>query len=121
MPESLIMTLVARGAEAGDALLSFECDAHRVIRYRTAMIHLAETLERFQRAWTDLDYADLISNYPTSGAPAASYADALWWRELDIPATRALLDAVEAWRAEGWPALREEQPSPSPVLRLAPE
>ncbi len=120
-PPELIYTLVARGAEAGDKLLTFQWDPHRIIRYRTAMVRLTEALESVGTAWTTRDYAGLHAAYPSSGAPASSYVAGKAWREDDLAATEALLATVEAWRADAWPALREDRPSPAPAIRMAPE
>jgi len=121
MPEDLILALVARGAEAGDKLLTFQWDPHRVIRYRTAMVRLSETLEGLDSAWTARDYADLHATYPHAGVPASSFMTGKAWRAEDLAATQALLAAVEAWRENDWPALREDRPSPAPAIRMAPE
>jgi predicted acylesterase/phospholipase RssA len=121
MPEAVIMALVARGAEAGDQLLGFEWDAHRVIRYRTAMIRLSESLEGLDAAWTELDYEHLVEEYPTSQAAGSSYLDSKAWRTRDLAATAQLLSTVKDWRDDDWPALREDRPAPAPVIRMAPE
>lgn len=121
MPKALIMALVARGAEAGEKLLGFEWDAHRVIRYRSAMIRLEEALENLDAAWTDLDYEGLLATYPTEKAPASSYFNTLGWRVRDLAATKELLRTVQAWRDDDWPALREDRPAPAPVVRMVPE
>jgi predicted acylesterase/phospholipase RssA len=121
MPDTLILRLVARGAEAGDRLLGFEWDPHRLLRYRTMMVRLSEALEHAGASWTDLEYERLVEDYPMEGAPAVSYVRGATWRTRDLAATAALLQAVEGWRADGWPALGNPRPSPAPDLRLAPE
>jgi hypothetical protein len=121
MDPDVIMALVARGAEAGDKLLTFEWDPHRIIRYRIAMSRLTEALEGLDFAWTASDYEGLLASYPFSNAPATSYVDTKGWRVDDLAATKGLLHTVEAWRADKWPALREDRPSPAPAIRMAPE
>jgi hypothetical protein len=121
MDPDVIMALVARGAEAGDKLLTFDWDPHRIIRYRIAMSRLTEALEGLDFAWTASDYEGLLASYPFSNAPATSYVDTKGWRADDLAATKGLLHTVEAWRADKWPALREDRPSPAPAIRMAPE
>ena len=122
MSTPVILALVARGAEAGDRLLEeFQWDPHRVIRYRTAMTRLTEALERLDVAWTNGDYEQLLTSYPFKDAPAVSYLDTKGWRPEDLAASKELLGAVNAWRQALWPALREDRPSPAPVVRMAPE
>lgn len=121
MPGPLIMKLVALGAEAGDRLLDFEWDAHRLIRYRTMMIRLSESLEHARAAWSDLGYQRLVDEYPTANAPAVSYAEGRTWRVRDLAATNDLLATVGHWQDDDWPALRSGRPAPAPNLRLAPE
>ena len=104
MPDDVIMALVGRGAEAGEKLLGFQWDPHRVIRYRIAMSRLTEVLEGLEHAWAGRDYAGLVQDYPMSGAPASSYLDGVGWRKKDLAATKALLDLVDGWHAEDWPA-----------------
>lgn len=121
MSEDIIMQLVGRGAEAGDQLLGFQWDPHRVIRYRIAMSRLTEALEALEYAWIEREYADLVRDYPTKGVPASSYLDAKGWRVDDLAATKKLVDTVNDWRTATWPALREDRPSPAPVIRMTPE
>jgi hypothetical protein len=122
MPKDVILALVARGAEAGDRLLQeFEWDPHRVIRYRIAMSRLTEALERLEVAWANGDYQHLLTSYPFKDAPAVSYLDTKNWRPDDLAALQELLGTVDAWRQAHWPALREDRPSPAPVVRMAPE
>jgi predicted acylesterase/phospholipase RssA len=121
MPDHVIMALVSRGAEAGDQLLGFEWDPHRVIRYRIAMTRLTEALEGLDAAWLARDYAHLLTTYPFDHASASSYVRTKGWRPEDLAAARHLLATVEAWRDNEWPALREDRPSPAPTVRLAPE
>jgi hypothetical protein len=121
MDPDVILALVARGAEAGDRLLEFEWDAHRVIRYRIAMTRLTEALEGLDHAWQGRDYGQLLKDYPFEDAPAVSYLDTKTWRPLDMAATLQLLGTVKNWRDADWPALREDRPSPAPVVRMAPE
>lgn len=121
MDPDVIMALVARGAEAGDKLLTFQWDPHRIIRYRIAMSRLTEALEGLDFAWTACDYQGLLAAYPLSGAPASSYVDAKAWRVDDLRATTDLLETIQAWRAATWPALREDRPSPAPAIRMSPE
>lgn len=121
MPEEVIMALVLRGAEAGDQLLGFEWDPHRVIRYRIAMTRLTDALEGLDAAWEARDYATLLTTYPFEDASASSYLDTKRWRPEDLAATQRLLSTVDAWRDGKWPALREDRPSPAPIVRMAPE
>jgi len=121
MKQDVILALVARGAEAGDKLLGFQWDPHRVIRYRTAMIRLTEVLEALDAAWSARDYAGLFTDYPMEKAPGSSYIEGKAWRADDLAATATLLATVAAWREDAWPALREDRPAPSPILRMAPE
>ncbi|SDP35534.1 Patatin-like phospholipase [Pedococcus dokdonensis] len=121
MPDDVIMALAGRGAEAGEKLLGFQWDPHRVIRYRNAMTRLSEVLEGFEVAWDARDYGGLVEDYPTSGAPGTSYMDGKAWREKDLAATKALLDLVEEWEQADWPSLRQDRPSPAPAIRMAPE
>lgn len=121
MRREVILALVARGAEAGDQLLDFAWDPHRVIRYRIAMSRLTEALEGLDAAWAGRDYPALLAGYPFEGAPASSYVDGVAWRADDLAATGRLLEVVERWRQDGWPALREERPSPAPRIRMTPE
>jgi hypothetical protein len=121
MPDSVIMAPAGRGAEAGEKLLGFQWDPHRVIRYRIAMSRLTEALEVLEHAWVEREYADLVQDYPRSGVPASSYVDAVGWRKKDLAATTSLLDTVDGWRKGDWPALREDRPSPAPGVRMAPE
>ena len=85
------------------------------------MSRLTEVLEGLDHAWTDRDYAGLVQDYPMSGVPASSYLDGVAWRKTDLAATKALLDLVDGWHTEDWPALRQDRPSPAPVMRMAPE
>ncbi len=121
MDPDVIMALVARGAEAGDKLLEFEWDPHRVIRYRIAMTRLTDALESLDVAWTVRDYAQLLEHYPFKHALASSYLDTKGWRPVDLAATLHLLQTVQDWREADWPALREDRPTPAPVIRMAPE
>jgi hypothetical protein len=121
MPDDVIMALVGRGAEAGEKLLGFQWDPHRVIRYRIAMARLTEGLEGLQHTWTGRNYAGLLQSYPKSGAPASSYLEGVAWRKRDLAATQSLLDVVAGWQADDWPSLRQDRPSPAPVVRMAPE
>lgn len=120
MDEELILTLVLRGAEAGDELLTFDWDAHRVIRYRAAMSRLSESFEEFRASWGTLDYAGLIDTYPAKKAGASSYLGGPTWRAKDTTATTNLVEVVDQWQADGWPALRADRPRPSPVIRWGP-
>ncbi len=121
MDPTVIMSLVARGAEAGDKLLTFQWDPHRIIRYRIAMTRLTEVLESLDVAWTANDYEQLLVNYPFTSVPAVSYVDSKGWRTDDLAATSSLRHTIEDWRTAQWPALREDRPAPAPVIRMAPE
>jgi hypothetical protein len=85
------------------------------------MSRLTEALEGLDFAWTASDYEGLLASYPFSNAPATSYVDTKAWRADDLAATNTLLQTVEAWRADTWPALREDRPAPAPAIRMAPE
>jgi predicted acylesterase/phospholipase RssA len=123
MREALITSLAARGAAAGDALLDFEWDAHRLIRYRIAMSRLTEALGPLAAAWrkgTDVGtYANLVAGYPSDGV-ANSYLGSKAWRDRDAAATHALVEVVDRWDRDAWPALTAPAPRPAPELRLAP-
>ncbi len=122
MPEDVILALVARGAEAGDRLVTeFEWDPHRVIRYRTAMTRLVEALAQLDAAWGRGDYAALLDGYPEAEAAGSSYLGSPTWRRGDRVGTQALLDLVGGWRDAEWHALSHARPSPAPVVRMAPE
>lgn len=122
MPEDVILALVARGAEAGDRLITeFEWDPHRVIRYRTAMTRLVEALAQLETAWGRGDYDALLTSYPERDAAGSSYLGSPTWRRADRLATNSLLDTVDGWREADWHALSHSRPSPAPVVRMAPE
>ena len=122
MPTERIMRLVGRGAAAGDELLEFDWEVHRVIRYRTAMARLNDALSQLRAAWAadegDL-YQTLLEEYSNTGT-ASSFMRGVAWREADRTATEALIEAIDAWASAGWPALANEWPVPSPVVRMAP-
>ena len=123
MPRTLVLKLVARGARAGDELLTFEWDVHRVIRYRVAMARLSDALHQLRTAWTMNEgtlYPDHITQYPTTGT-ASSYVEGTQWRTTDRTATEALVKAIDAWEAAGWPAISKNWPHPSPEIRMTPE
>jgi hypothetical protein len=124
MPEARVMKLVARGAEAGESLLDFNWEAHRVIRYRITMARLSDALDRMRSAWR----ADGGALYPahiaafTGGAgEGGSYLGSAAWRTGDAAATEALIAAVEQWDTDGWPATAVGWPQPSPTIRAVPE
>ncbi len=122
MPESLVLSLAARGAAAGDELLTFDWEVHRVIRYRVAMARLTDALDHLRSAW-EADagalYPELITDFPSSGA-ASSYVAGSDWRSTDREATEALVAAIARWDALGWPALARPWPRPAPEIRMAP-
>jgi predicted acylesterase/phospholipase RssA len=123
MPEPLITSLAARGAAAGEHLLTFDWEAHQLIRYRIAMSRLTEAFGPLAVAWGtdggDGSYASLVAGYPTGGV-ASSYLGGAAWRRLDTASTQSLVDVVDRWDADGWPAIAARAPRPSPELRLAP-
>lgn len=123
MPKELVLRLAARGAAAGDELLTFDWDAHRVIRYRVAMARLTDVLDQLVASWRRGDgslYPDLIANYPSSGAAGVSYLGGTTWREHDREATEALAGLVDEWRRLGWPGLDAKFPTPSPIVAMVP-
>jgi hypothetical protein len=123
MPQDRVMKLVARGAKAGELLLEFDWEAHRVIRYRAAMARLGDVLDRMRAAWR----ADGGARYPQhidgygAGLDGVSYLGGEEWRRRDAAATEALVACVEAWEADEWPATSVGWPQPSPLIRAAPE
>lgn len=123
MPKELILRLVARGAEAGDELLEFDWDAHRVIRYRVAMARLTDALGRLRDTW-ERDggalYRQLIESYPTSGEAGSSYLRGVDWWKRDREATDALAAAMASWAAAGWPGVDAPFPNPSPIVTMVP-
>lgn len=124
MPEAKVLKLAGRGALAGHDLLTFDWDAHRVLRYRTAMARLNDTLDRTRAVWLSGDgalYPDHLAAYPGSGAPGCSYLGGTVWRGEDREATDALFGAVEQWTAAGWPATSQPWPQPAPQIRTVPE
>lgn len=121
MPTDTIYRLVSRGAQAGDSLLGFDWEAHRVIRYRTAMVRLNEALDSLRGSWLEGEYADLLASYPEENRPASSFLGSATWRTRDAEATGELLAVAEGWEASGWPALTQDGPSSIPVIRMAPE
>lgn len=123
MPRELVLRLAARGAEAGDELLTFDWDAHRVIRYRVAMARLTDVLDQLADAWQrdrGALYPDLIAGYPATGAPGVSYLGSDDWRGRDRQATDAIAQLVAEWRRLDWPGLDANYPTPSPIVTMVP-
>ena len=123
MPEQLVLGLVARGARAGEELLGFEWDVHRVIRYRSVMARLTDALDGMHRAWEADDgalYRELIENYPSSDADGSTYLKGPDWRERDRAATDALAAVMAAWADADWPGVDAPFPSPSPIVTMVP-
>lgn len=124
MPEERVLKLAGRGALAGEELLSFDWEAHRVVRYRTAMARLNDLLDRTRAVWESDDgalYPEHLANYPSTGAPGSSYLGGQQWRAADRAAAETLFAAAEEWRAAGWPATAEPWPQPAPEIRTVPE
>lgn len=124
MPEDLVLKLAGRGALAGRELLTFDWEAHRVVRYRTAMARLNDLLDRTRAVWTSHDgrlYPEHLAAYPATGSPGSSYLGGAEWRAEDRAAADALFAAVGDWETAGWPAINEAWPQPAPEIRTVPE
>lgn len=124
MPATRVLKLVARGAKAGESLLEFDWDAHRVIRYRSTTARLNDVLDHMRTAWRADDgalYPQHLASYPRSGAPGGSYLGGTAWRTDDQAATDALAAAIDTWADADWPALQHGWPQPAPHIRAAPE
>ncbi|MDO8364509.1 MAG: patatin-like phospholipase family protein [Actinomycetota bacterium] len=109
------------GVEHGSAQRGFDWDAHRIARYRLAMTRLYEALDHFHDTWThdvagEMPYPELVQEWHGDGE--SWLADD---RTPDLAATAALITAVEAWQAAGYPALKTTWPKPAPDLRMSPK
>jgi len=124
MSPTRVLKLAARGALAGESLLQFDWDAHRVMRYRTAMARLSDILDQVRSAWRS-DLGDLypghVASYPRRGKPASSYLGGQSWSNKDSAATEALVAVVEGWERDAWPAIAAPWPLPAPQIRTVPE
>jgi hypothetical protein len=124
MPATRVLKLVARGARAGESLLEFDWDAHRIIRYRSTTARLTDVLDQMRTAWRAEGgqlYPAHLAAYPAAGAPGGSYLGGAAWRAADQAATDALAAAIDAWSDAGWPAVQQGWPQPAPHIRGVPE
>jgi hypothetical protein len=140
MPDDIIAGLANRGAEAGlnilngngkpdddpDKLWPFNFQAHRWMRYRSAMASVDELLSGMHAAWTareDSQEAFLASDQPPSGFRFPTYPPGA----NDHEATAKVMQLAQELEDLGHPALGVETPDgvknvphPEPELRLTP-
>ncbi|WP_022909634.1 patatin-like phospholipase family protein [Aestuariimicrobium kwangyangense] len=107
MPAEIIAALSSRGDEAGRRLLEFDLEAHRWIRFRTAMSSLSEVLEQLQQP-----HDPLPDPWQGSYKFSSHRQETLTREEFD-----QLVALARAWRADNYPATGEGNPRPVPRLR----
>ena len=124
MEAQVVKDLMKRGGEAGDKVTSadFDWDRHRIIRFRTMMQMLQQSLgpAGFGRPGVyggehpgRVAFSTVVRGWQEKGESPEPPPFA-WW-ETAVPASDAVFKLVEAW-----PDFDADAPTPRPTLRIVP-